>query len=183
MNHIATLCLHCFYNSETRTVWCYAPSKASPPSLPKCKNFANCGKPAFIDPLGKVHVLCRRACIHLNKPEQPVLCPKDSLPKCANFANCGKLAFIDPLGKVHKLCRRACLRLNKQEKPLQCPVFGCFDNHSQHFCKICKNNNSDHESADCPKTACDICSMERKSHSIIDGNLCCNGRNALFVKK
>jgi len=137
MNHIATLCPHCFYNSETRTVWCYAPSKASPPSLPKCANFANCGKPAF----------------------------------------------IDPLGKVHKLCRRACLRLNKQEKPLQCPVFGCFDNHSQHFCKICKNDNSDHKSADCPETACDICSMERKSHRIIDGNLCCNGRNALFVKK
>ena len=74
-------------------------------------------------------------------------------------------------------------KISSQSKRCKASNSGCLENHSQHFCKNCKNDNSDHKSADCPETACDICSMERKSHSIIDGNLCCNGRNALFVKK
>ena len=100
-----------------------------------------------------------------------------SLPKCKNFANCRKPAYIDASGKVHDLCRRACLHVKKQEKPLQCPVFGCFDNHSQHFCKNCKNDNSDHKSDNCPKKSCKHCSMELKFHN---GNLCLGRKNTKF---
>jgi len=158
-------------------VTCSAPPEAS---LPKCANFANCGKPAFIDPItDTVHKLCRRACLHLNKPEQPVLCPKNSLPKCANFANCGKNAYVDPkTGKVYDFCRRTCLDRNRN-KPivLKCLAFGCSENHSRHFCKFCKNNNSNHKSADCPQKTCDVCSMEREFHF---GNLCPGRKNVSF---
>ena len=92
-------------------------------------------------------------------------------PKCKNFANCKKNAYVDPkTGKVHDLCRRKCLDLNKPIV-LQCLASGCLENHSRHFCKVCKNDNSDHKSADCPQKTCNVCSMERKFHIGID-NLC-----------
>jgi hypothetical protein len=88
-------------------VTCSASSEAS---LPKCANFANCGKPAYVDPkTGKVYNFCRRTCLDRNRNKPIVL-------KC--------LAFGCSENHSRHFCK-FCKNRDADHKSANCPQKTC----------------------------------------------------------